>query len=853
MRLWWLQKRAPRAGESRVREKYQNFRQLLTLNNECLEVMADLQEDLQYVPPLRDIVQHRIDTILDKAGGIVSALEGLTGRRFPALTAALAEQSQEVGRYIAARQELAAPRVAVSLSEVSAEHAPEAGGKAAMLAEVKNRLGLPVPDGFVLTTEAYRQFCGSTMWTHIRDSLHAIDLDDADALAAAARYLAGSVVAHPVPRAVEVAITERAALLDPNSAGLAVRSSAVGEAGERMKRSYAGQFLTLLNVPPAEALDAYKQVVAARFSEQAIFYRLSTGVAEVETPMAVLFLPVLRAKASGVMYTRDPSDPKSKVLWITAARGLGLEIASGRTAADLFVVSRNDPHETLDRNIVEKGDQLVAQAGGGLAREAIAREEARAASIEQDDIRVLAQWGVRIEKHFGTPQDIEWVLDEGGKLWILQSRPLALVEAVRAKKSRVVREPVLTGGRTIYPGRVSGPAHLAEDANGVRTAPVGAILFVRRPSPEMVEFFPRIGGFVAERGNVAGHVAALLREFKVPSVFLMPGAFGSVKVGDEVSLDAVQTRVFPGSLWPRRVTHQHLAERFRQQNDDPISQRLLTLNLIDTSGVNFRPSGCRSTHDVIRYCHEKAVAAMFEVNDIELAGGTGSARTLRSKIPVQFEVLDLGGGLDGNAPPGPFLEASHIASRPFQSFWQGVSNPAVAWTREMPTSLSDLVSVMAGSIMPQSSAMRGLGEKSYVLVADEYMNLNSRLAYHFTLVDACLSESPSKNYVAFRFAGGGATWKRRNLRACFVEACLKHHGFIADRRGDLVNAWFKKGTPGETGEKLRILGLLMACTCQLDMYMASAEVMQWYVQQFLAGNYAFRSESPHSGETTTIE
>jgi pyruvate,water dikinase len=127
-----------------------------------------------------------------------------------------------------------------------------------------------------------------------------------------------------------------------------------------------------------------------------------------------------------------------------------------------------------------------------------------------------------------------------------------------------------------------------------------------------------------------------------------------------------------------------------------------------------------------------------------------------------------------------------------------------------------------------------------LLVADEYMNLNSRLAYHFTLVDACVSDVEGRNYISFRFAGGGATWWRRNLRACFIEACLSHYGFLVDRRGDVLNAWFKKATAEQTIAKLDILGRLMACTSQLDMYMTSHDTMKWYVRQFLEGNYAFR-------------
>ena len=136
--------------------------------------------------------------------------------------------------------------------------------------------------------------------------------------------------------------------------------------------------------------------------------------------------------------------------------------------------------------------------------------------------------------------------------------------------------------------------------------------------------------------------------------------------------------------------------------------------------------------------------------------------------------------------------------------------------------------------------MRPLGEKSYLLVADEYMNLNARLAYHYSLVDACLSDSPGDNYISFRFEGGGSSRGRRSLRACFLERCLLPHGFQVDRRVDLVNAWFRKAPADQTAARLDVLGRLLACSSQLDMYMENREVMNWFADQFLQGNYAFR-------------
>ncbi len=826
-----------RDSEERLRRKYAAFRELLSLNNECLELIAGLQEDLRFIVPQLDVVGGRVSAIFEKASGAVGALEALAGLRYTQLTDALNEQRSEVERYIAACQELVTPKLSAWLTEFGMEAVSEVGGKAAALGEIKNKLGLPVPDGYVLTTAAYRQFCGIPLWESIRNAVRDLEVDDIEGLHSASARLAEMVLARPVPRAIEVAISERALTLKAGEMGLAVRSSAVGEGGER---TFAGQFLSLINVPKDQVVEAYKQVVAGRFGASALSYRLSTGLLEVDSPMAVLFLPVIRARASGIMYTRDPGEPKNKVLWVTSTRGLGLEIASGRVPADLFIMSHRHPHAVLERHLVRKDEEITALAGGGLQHRKLEPSEADTASLEEGELQLLAQWGIRIEDHFGTPQDVEWAMDEQRNIWILQARPLALAEPAGSRRPRPRSEPVLSGGRTVFPGQVAGPAFLIEEVQDLSKTPEGALVFLRKASPEIVEILPRIAGLVAEWGNVTGHAATLLREFKVPSVFLMKGGFEQLKTGDPVSLDAVQAKVYAGLLWEARRPGTGSPDRRREQSADPIARRLLTLNLLDPSAFNFRPAGCKSTHDVLRFCHEKAVEAMFVVNDIELEQHQQRSRKLETTMPLHVYVLDLGGGLALHKPDSRQVSPPEIVSRPFQYLWKGLTHPAVTWKREMPASFSDVASVMAGSLSSQSSATRGFGERSYLLVADDYMNFNSRLAYHFSLVDACLSDAPSANYISFRFAGGGATRQRRGLRACFLEACLTHYGFQVDRRGDLLNAWFKKGPAEDTGARLDILGRLLVSSSQLDMYMSSQDVMRWYVRQFLDGNYTFQ-------------
>ena len=146
----------------------------------------------------------------------------------------------------------------------------------------------------------------------------------------------------------------------------------------------------------------------------------------------------------------------------------------------------------------------------------------------------------------------------------------------------------------------------------------------------------------------------------------------------------------------------------------------------------------------MRYCHEKAVEAMFTVNDVVLEKGEGSARSLKTNLPLNLCVLDLGGGLRLTDPTVTQIEPFQIASVPFQALWRGINHPGVSWRREVPASFSDLASVMATTLTPQEYVSRPLGQKSYLLAAEEYMNLNARLAFHFTLVDASLTNTPQQ-------------------------------------------------------------------------------------------------------------
>jgi pyruvate,water dikinase len=136
-------------------------------------------------------------------------------------------------------------------------------------------------------------------------------------------------------------------------------------------------------------------------------------------------------------------------------------------------------------------------------------------------------------------------------------------------------------------------------------------------------------------------------------------------------------------------------------------------------------------------------------------------------------------------------------------------------------------------------ADRGLGDNSYAIVGEQYVNFGCRLGYHFTTLEAICGPRPEENSIIFRFKGGAADIQRRERRARFIAGVLQHYGLEVDRRQDLLNAWIKKLPQGPIEELLAMLGRLMGCSRQLDVSMDTDTRVGACVEAFWKGDYGF--------------
>jgi phosphohistidine swiveling domain-containing protein len=329
-----------------------------------------------------------------------------------------------------------ASALVLRLSQIDGSMLPLVGGKAANLGELM-AAGLPVPDGFCLTTVAYREATGTVRDGVLADlgrlqaGLQPADPDSSAQLAVVAGRAREAIRALPVPPRTAAAVEQAYTALGEGAA-VAVRSSATAE--DLPLASFAGQQDTYLNVVGGGAvLDAVRNCWASLWTDRAVAYRAALGIAPHEVALAVVVQRMVDAEAAGVMFTANPLTGRRREAVIDAAPGLGEAVVSGAVNPDHFVV---DPEKgrVLERKLGDKRMVVRPRPGGGTQRLDVPGQ-VEGSSLTDEQAVGLAALGRQAERHFGSPQDTEWAIDAGGALWLTQSRPITTLYPIPQGRS----------------------------------------------------------------------------------------------------------------------------------------------------------------------------------------------------------------------------------------------------------------------------------------------------------------------------------------------------------------------------------------------------------------------------------
>ncbi|NKX86798.1 rifamycin-inactivating phosphotransferase [Nocardia coubleae] len=291
------------------------------------------------------------------------------------------------------------------------------GGKGANLGELARIEGVRVPEGFCVTTEAFdRALAGASAVRERIGELAALSPDDRAGIAAASAAIRGAVEELPVPEDVAAEILAAHARLGTDAA-YAVRSSATAE--DLPTASFAGQQDTYLNViGAAEVLIHVRRCWASLFTDRAVTYRLRNGFDSSMIRMAVVVQRMVFPRASGILMTADPVTSDRTVVSIDAGFGLGEALVSGLVNADVYKVRDGE----VSKTIATKKIAVEPVGSGGTEVRDIDEDRRNEPVLSDAEVLRLAELGRRIEAHFGSPQDIEWCLDD--EIRLVQSRPI---------------------------------------------------------------------------------------------------------------------------------------------------------------------------------------------------------------------------------------------------------------------------------------------------------------------------------------------------------------------------------------------------------------------------------------------
>lgn len=798
-----------------LRFRYVQFREALSANGEILALISEVEERLDGGRPTSPAAAKALAVqALAAAGRMVRALNALSENRYPSLEEALRRIERRFSACFAAPDPPAARERILPLEKVDAALAPWVGHKMANLGEIQNRLGLPVPPGFVVTVRGFREVAaglpGGEAWLHLPPA--ATDAEREEAAERAREALRSA----SLPEVLERDLLEAYDALARRCGGpvpVAVRSSALLEDSEL---SFAGQFETVLHVRREDLGRAYLRVLASLYEPRGVSYRGAFKVDERELEVAVGVMAMVPAACGGVGYSRDPLDPAGEEILLHATPGLGASLVEGRASPSVLEVNR----KTLE----------VRRA-----------PESPASCLSEGEAAELARYILRLEEHFGFPQDVEWALDEERRPFLLQARPLLFSAPAPPPAPLPPGASLLfEGGETACPGAGAGPVVLVDDRSDLSDFPKGAVLVAAHSSPSYVPALRKAAAVVTEVGSVLGHMASVAREIGVPALLGVKGVLG-LPAGRVVTVDAGGRRVLDGRV-----------EGLLQERPKPpqrpagaglrllreIHPYLVPLTLTDPRSPNFTPLACHSLHDVARYAHERLFQEMFGVGRL-VGDARREAPLLDVFLPMDLYILDLGGGLSA-APGSRKVKRSEVASPLLLALLDGMLHPEIPRYGPRALDAGGFLHVVLRQGLAGPENEPSLRDPCYAIVSDRYLNLAARVGYHFSAVDAYAGAFLDDNYITFRFKGGAADRDRRERRVKAIARILDALGFSVTIANDLVDAHFKKRPREEILRTLDLLGRLLQFMRQMDAAMASDAWVDPVAEAFLRGDYGLK-------------
>jgi pyruvate, water dikinase len=827
--------------------RYLQFKRILNANDKVLNMMAEMEEALQGSKPFgMSLVRSHCALISANVYQIIQHLNSLAPNgRYQALYEQFKDMQQKVGSLLDARPRGTGGKLVLDLRKIDKTMVESAGVKMATLGEIAKQLQVATTPGFVVTSAAYHMFMThNRLQEEIDRRIQTHDSGDLDQMYDLSSTLQQLVIQAQVPEVLATEIcraVEAMGLPSGERPSLAVRSSAVNE--DTREASFAGQYRSLLNVSPKHLLQAYKEVIAGKYTATAMSYRFHRGFRDEDVIMCVGCLKMVDAVCGGVVYTRNPLNPAEETVLINSVWGLPRLVVDGRSSTDHFVLSRQEPLRVISKEIARKTLKYHCLDDEGICRYPLDERESAQASLSDEQALEVGRLALRLDTYFGEPQDIEWAVDSRGRINILQCRSLRMSplsgHETGIPETKDTDHPVLLqGGVAASPGAATGPVHILKKEVDKFQFKTGSVMVISQSLPGYSTLLDRAAAVIAEYGSLSSHLANVAREYGVPALFGVTGALDKLHPGQVVTVDTQGIRVYEGAIEsltrnPRRP-RQLMAGTPVYQTLKNVSAHILPLTLLDADSADFRPESCRTFHDIIRYCHESAVREMFLFGR-ENEFPQRSSKQLLVDVPMKWWVLNLDDGFREEIE-GRRVKLDNIVCIPMLALWEGIT--MVPWEGPPPIDGKGFLSVMFEATR-NTALLPGMqsryGERNYFMIAKNYCSLTSRFGFHFATVESYVGERVPENYIIFRFKGGAADDFRKHRRVNLIAEVLEEQDFNVSVTEDVLTARFEDYPMEVMKNRLTILGYLIMHTRQLDMVMSNDAMVAHYRNKMKTG------------------
>jgi pyruvate,water dikinase len=443
---------------------------------------------------------------------------------------------------------------------------PSAGGKNANLGEMLNA-GIPIPPGFAITAYAYQKFIKETeisdkMYTILHEKIK--DVNEPKQFEEASKGIRRLIESTPMPKDIEEAIRhaykELCKRSNTNEVFVAVRSSATAE--DLPDASFAGQQETYLNVKGGDSLvEKSIKCWSSLFTPRAIFYRVQKGFDHKKVLISVGVQEMVNSEVAGVMFTINPVTGNPNQIVIEGNYGLGESVVSGTVTPDDYVVDKSTL-KIIESRIAKKILQYIRDPKTGkTVHVEVPPEKQEQPCLGDKEILKLGELAKHIDKHYGTPQDIEWAVDRDlpfpESVFIVQSRPetvwsTKLVETAPAEVKSGVKKPVelkvvvkgLAAGKRGFGVGVAKVVSNPEEASEIMQK--GDVLVTDMTNPDYVPFMKVADAIVTNKGGVTCHAAIVSRELGIPCVVGTENATKLMATGEEYTVDSRSGVVYEG-------------------------------------------------------------------------------------------------------------------------------------------------------------------------------------------------------------------------------------------------------------------------------------------------------------------